>query len=88
VGKEARVFEHLEVVADSWLAETQRFGEVADTSLTFRLGLYEAQEANAGGIGEGLEGAGKLLGLIRRERGPRDRRAARQDAEISSHCTN
>ena len=48
------VSEHLEVMADSWLAEAERFGQVADACFSIRLRLDEAEELQAGRVGDRL----------------------------------
>jgi hypothetical protein len=65
------------MVGDGRLGEAERLGQVTDARLTRRLGLDEAQEAEARGICEDSECPGQVLGLGRVEGAGQERRARR-----------
>jgi hypothetical protein len=67
-GQQARLVEHLEVVADGGLGEPERLGQVADAGLGALAGLDQAEQPQPGRVGERLEHAGELLGAIGRQR--------------------
>ena len=72
---EADVTQHLEVVGDRRLAEREVIGDVADADWLLAHG-QQVENADAGGIGQGLEPGGVRLGLRFRDRGCAGRRAA------------
>jgi arsenate reductase (thioredoxin) len=74
------------VVADGGLTEAERLGQVADASLVAGLRLDEAQEPQAGGIGDGLEDRGELLGVLPVERLLQERGARSGDGRDRLHA--
>ena len=77
--------EHLEVVADGRLAQSERLLEMADARFAIRLGLNQAQQPKPRGVGEDAERARELLGVVRCERLDGERGTARCDGRDRLH---
>ena len=73
------------MVADGALREPERLDQVADAGLAAGLSLDEAEEPEAGRVGERLEDACELVRLLLRQRLLEERRAARGDGGDGSH---
>jgi hypothetical protein len=74
------------VVADRRLGQAQRLGQVADAGLAAGVGGDQGEQAQPGGVGEGLERAGEVGGLLGGQCLPDDRRAAgRRGADVEAH---
>ena len=67
--QQARLVEHLQVVAHGRLREADRGRQVAAARLGARAGSDQAQEAKPGGVREGLEGGRERLGVLARSAG-------------------
>ncbi len=61
---EAGLEKDFQVVADGWLAEPERLGEVADARLVVRLCLDQAEEPEPCGIGDRFQGLGEPFGVV------------------------
>jgi len=72
---ESCVAEHLEVMADGGLAQSERPGQVALTGLAAGLRLDQAQEPQARRVSDDLQRGGEAICLVAVERGLEDGRA-------------
>jgi hypothetical protein len=61
---ESGLVEDFQVVADRGLAQSERFGEVADACLFAGLSLDKAEEAEPSRVGEDFQRSGELVGLF------------------------
>jgi protein-tyrosine-phosphatase len=84
-GNEPSIEKDFEVVADGRLGEAQRGSEMTDAGFVVGLGLQEAQEAQAGVVGEDLEDSGELACLFLAELAVKKRGARGCDGGDRSH---
>ena len=52
------------MVADRWLAQAERLGQVTDACFMVGLGLDQAQQPQPGGVGDRLQCRGEVLGIV------------------------
>src|SRR5262249_1641331 len=75
-GEESCLGQHLQMMADGRLRETERLDEVADARLGARLTRDEAQQAEPPRVGDRLERRRERLGIVAPETRPEDRSTA------------